>query len=135
MKLNLCSVTSFHVASFGCSGHLSSPPLQSSISVCTLTHSSLPWSSASLGLAPGFEVIVKTLGHTEGRGVIMRSSPQLLLPNLPSSPFVSLRLHFLATHLFSSFLYCCLFSTFSCSSLPAHIFHFSFFVSHLLLNL
>lgn len=71
-------------------------------SVCILTHSSLPWSPWSLGLAWGFEVVVKARGHEDGRGVIMRSSPRLLLPNLPSSPFVLLPFHVHATHLFSS---------------------------------
>lgn len=97
------SFSLFHAASFGFGGH-PPPPLHfpSSVCVCTLTHSSLPWSLWSLGLAWGFEVVVKAWGQEEGRGVIMRSSPQLLLPNLPSSPFVLLPFHVHATHLFSS---------------------------------
>lgn len=88
------SVSLFHAALFGCGGHLFPSPLPSSLCVCTLTHSSLPWSPWSFGLAWGFEVVVKAWGHEEGRGVIMRSSTQLLLPNLSSSPFVSLPFHF-----------------------------------------
>lgn len=72
-------------------------PLLSSVCVCTLTHSSAPRSPWSLGRAQGFEAVVKAWGHEEGRGVIMRSSPQLLLPNLPSSPFVLFHVH--ATYL------------------------------------
>lgn len=60
----------------------------------------VPWLTAAfhrfpglLVLARGFKVVVEARGHGEGRGVIMKSSPQLLLPNLPSSPFVSLCLY------------------------------------------
>lgn len=82
------------------SAPLSTSPLPpSSVCVCTLTHSSVPRSPWSLGRAQGFEVVVKAWGHDEGRGVIMRSSPQLLLPNLPSSLLLLFHVH--ATHLFS----------------------------------
>lgn len=100
--LFLFSVSLFLTVSFGCGGHLFLPPFPSSVCVCTLTHCSPPRSPWSLGLACGFEAVVKAWGHEEGRGVIMRSSPPLLLPNLPSSPFVSLPFHFHATQLFSS---------------------------------
>lgn len=64
------------------------------LSVC------VPWLTAAfhrfpglLVLARGFKVVVEAWGHREGRGLIMKSSPQLLLPNLPSSLFVSLCLY------------------------------------------
>lgn len=70
------------------------PPSFGTLSVC------VPWLTAAFHrfpglsvLARGFKVVVEARGHGEGRGVIMKSSPQLLLPNLPSSPFVSLCLY------------------------------------------
>lgn len=90
----------------GCGGHPPPPSPLLSLCDCTLTHSAPSWSSWSLGLAWGFEVVVKARGHEEGRGVIMRSSPQLLLLSLPSSPFVCPPpFYFHATHLFPLFLY------------------------------
>lgn len=60
----------------------------------------------------------------------MRSSPQLLQPDWPSSPFVSLPFHFHATHLLC--LYYCLSSyTFTSSSLHANVSLFSFPTSSL----
>lgn len=56
-----------------------------------------PWLTVVLHGLPGLSVwpwalrfAVDTWGHAGRRRVIMRRRPRLLLPNLPSSPFVSL---------------------------------------------
>lgn len=36
-------------------------------SVCTVTHSTFPWSPRSLGLAKGFEVVVEAWGHKKSK--------------------------------------------------------------------